>query len=136
MSTKIESTPQPNAPSGVFVSTLSALHGGKVLDDLDDVLREVTIAANASQKKASIILELTVTPNGVGVGDAPLYKITEDIKKKVPKKGRQAQTFFADENFNLTRRNPAQEEIRWSLVSGGAKPADVPQAAQPKAVSS
>lgn len=134
MSTTNTSTP-PNAPSGVFVSTLSAMHGGKVLEDLDDALRELTQGVNNAQKKGTITLELTVTPNGVGVGDTPLFKVKETIKVKKPVKPRQEQTFFADADNNLTRRNPHQEDIRFTVRDGGKAEAKT-ESSQSKAANS
>lgn len=104
-------------PSGVFVSTLSAMHGGNVLTDLDDTLREVTKAVNDAQKKGKLILTLTVIPNGLGVGEVPLFKVEENVKATLPKKPRQGQSFFADEDSNLTRRNPNQKDMNLTLVS-------------------
>lgn len=106
--------------SGVFASTLSAMHNGKVLADLDDALRECTRQVGSTQKKGRVTLHLTIVPNGVGQGDTPLYKVEDDIKVTLPKKSRQPSVFFADDDSNLTRRNPKQEEISFKSVQGGS----------------
>jgi len=105
-----------SAPSGVFVSTLAAMHAGKVLTDLDDALREVTRSVNDSQKKGKLTLELVIMPNGLGAGETPLFKLDEKVKVTLPKKPRPSQSFFADEENNLTRRNPNQDEMKLSVV--------------------
>lgn len=103
-------------PSGVFVSTLASMHSGKVLTDLDEALRDVTKHVNQSQAKGKLVLELTVSPNGTGAGEIPLFKVSEKVKATLPKAPRPGQSFFADDENNLTRRNPAQEEMKLSLV--------------------
>ena len=112
--------------AGVFVSTLASMQSGQVLQDLDDALRECTRASLASGKKGKVTLSLSIIPNGVGVGETPLFKIEEDIAVKAPKKGRPSSVFFADDDCNLTRRNHRQEEMRLTVVE--ARP-DAPESA-------
>jgi hypothetical protein len=91
--------------------------------DLDDALREVTRHVATSQAKGKLVLELTITPNGTGVGEVPLFKVDDNVKVTLPKKKRLSQSFFADEESNLTRRNPNQDEMKLTVVSDnpGAK---------------
>lgn len=107
------------APSGVFVSTLAAMHSGKVLADLDDAIREVTKHVNESQLKGKLTLTLTIIPNGTGVGETPLFKVEDAVKVTLPKKPRVGQTFFVDADSNLTRRNPDQKEMTLVSLDGG-----------------
>lgn len=121
----VAATVQPkDTQAGVFVSTLSAMQNGRVLDDLDDAIRECTRAVSAAGKKGKVTLSLTITPNGVGAGETPLFKVEDDITVKSPKPSRLPSVFFADEDCNLTRRNHRQEEIRFQSVDG-AKGVDV-----------
>lgn len=122
---------KPESTAGVFVSTLSAMHNGKVLEDLDDTIRDVTRSVQSVGKKGELTLKLVITPNGVGAGDVALFRVEEDIKVKLPKKGRSPSVFFADDDANLTRRNPKQEEIVFTAVDGGksAGPQGVAKAA-------
>lgn len=104
---------------GVFVSTLAAMNDGQVIRDLDDALRDATRAALDAASKSKITLELTITPSGVGVGNTSLIKITDKIKKQIPNPARDKEpVFFADEDFNPTRRNPNQEEMKLEVVQG------------------
>lgn len=96
------------------------MNGGAVMTDLDDALREATKAALDTGAKAKVTLELIITPNGTGAGDTPLFKVEEDIKIKKPKRKRPASVYFADDDSNLTRRNPRQEEMKLTSIDGGA----------------
>lgn len=116
-------TPSPAGSAGVFLSTLSALDKGAVLAELDEALREVTKSALDATKKAKLTLELTVVPSGTGVGGTPLFALVGTIKVATPKPARDASVFFADDEFNLTRRNPHQEEMKLSLVPADPLPA-------------
>lgn len=131
---------QPNPPpekpahAGVFITTITAMNDGKVVADLDDAIREATKSALAASAKAKISLELTVIPNGTGVGDTPLIKIVDKIKVTAPKPARDKQpVFFADEEGNPTRRNPIQEEIKFTAIEGGSQPQGMAAAAKAQA---
>lgn len=111
-------TTAPSAPAsaGVFLSTLSAMNKGLVLTELDDALREVTKAALDAGKKAKLTLDLTVVPSGNGIGGTPLFAVVNAVKTSLPKPPQDASVFFADDEHNLTRRNPLQEEMTLTLV--------------------
>jgi hypothetical protein len=112
------------ALAGVFGTTIAVMNDGKVLEDLDDALREATKAALNATAKSKITLELTIIPNGTGVGDTPLIKIVDKIKTTLPKPSRDKEpVFFADDNFNPTRRNPHQDEMKLEVRDGGSTPA-------------
>jgi hypothetical protein len=113
---------KPTAPalSGVYVATLAALAGGKVLEELDDTLRIATAAALNAGAKAKVSLELTIVPAGTGIGETPLFKVEEKVKSTIPKKARPASNFFVDEENNLTRRAPNQTEMPLRELEGGA----------------
>lgn len=116
------------ANNGTFISTIAAMNHGQVTDDLDDALRECTKAAIGAAAKAKITLELTIIPNGEGIGGTPLVKIVDKIKVSVPKPKRDKEpVFFADEDFNPSRRNPRQEEMKLTAMEGGLPGAAAPQ---------
>jgi len=111
---------EKQAPAGTFVKTIAAMNDNQVVNDLDDALRDATRAAIMSSQKSKIVLELTIIPNGTGAGDTPLVKITDKIKVSLPKPARVKEpVFFADDEFNPTRRNPNQEEMRLESIEGG-----------------
>jgi len=103
--------------SGVFVSTLSALKNGTFLVQADDALRELTSKVQQKQIKGKLTITLEVIPNGVGVGEVPLLKVVPDCSITPPKEKAKGETFFADDDNNLTRRHPGQGEMKLTLVS-------------------
>ena len=108
-----------SALSGVFIQTVATMSGGKVCAKLEDALREATKAALEAGSKAKISVEFTITPNGLGAGDTPLFKLDAKVKRTLPEKPEQSSVYFADDEFNLTRRNPRQEEMRLEAIDGG-----------------
>lgn len=109
------------ATSGTFLSTLANMNKGEVLSELDEALRECTKAALNAAAKAKLTLELTVVPNGEGVGGTPMFNVVDKIKTTIPKPPRQRKAvFYVDDDGNLTRRNPHQEELDLSVKEGGA----------------
>lgn len=111
--------------SGVFVSTLSALKNGTFLVQTDDALRELTAKVQQKQIKGKLTITLEVIPNGTGVGDVPLLKVVPDCTITAPKEKAKGETFFADDENNLTRRHPGQGEIKLELVRDDRAPAGV-----------
>lgn len=99
------------APSGVFISTLTA--NPRLLTELDDQLREATRLCHEKGAMSRVTLALEVHPNGLGSGDVPLFRLVDDVTLTPPKKKkRTGQVFFVDDDHNLTRRHPGQEEIK------------------------
>jgi hypothetical protein len=115
--------------NGVFLNTIATMAGGRTLEKLEDALREATKAARLAGAKSKLNLELTISPSGEGAGGTPLFKVTGKVKKTLPEKPETASNFFADENDNLSRRNPSQEEIKFAALDGGKiTKADIKQA--------
>lgn len=109
--------------SGVFIQTIAAISGGKYLAKLDDALREAVKASRTAVGKSKLSIELTIAPNGFGVGGEPLFKVSPGkIKKALPEKTDDGANFFVDDNDNLSRRNPGQGEMKLTVVEGGAEP--------------
>lgn len=114
--------PATTAPalSGVFLNSIATMNDGDVVNDIDDALRQAVRAALTTAKKARVTIKLDIVPAGDGVGGTPLFKVIDDIEVKLPKKSRtKAPVFFADDDCNLTRRNPKQEEMRLEAIEGG-----------------
>ena len=109
----------PVAASGVFLSTVATMSGGTTLTKLEDALREATRSASEAGSKAKISFELTIAPAGEGVGGEPLFKVSGKVKKMLPDKPEKPSNFFVDDYGNLTRRNPAQVEIKLTSIDGG-----------------
>lgn len=115
--------PSPVAvSSGVFISTLSALKSGGLLVQADDALRELTAKVQKQQIKGKLTLTLEIVPNGTGVGDIPLLRVIPDISVTAPKLKAKGETFFADEENNLTRRHPGQADLKLEVVGNPDAP--------------
>jgi hypothetical protein len=115
--------PTTSAPalSGVFVTSIATMNNGEVVNDIDDCLRQCVRAALQAGKKARVTIKLDIVPAGEGVGGTPLFKVVDEIDIKLPKKPRsKSPLFFADDDCNLTRRNPKQDELRLEAIEGGA----------------
>lgn len=110
-------------PSGSFLATVVTLKTGLFLAEIDDALREVTEAVFKTKLKGKVTITMEIIPNGVGLGDMPVFKLKPDVDKTVPKLPEQGQTFFVDEQFNLMRRHPGQlEDPRLTVVAGDPLP--------------
>jgi hypothetical protein len=110
----------PAAPvAGTFVNIVTALDRGAVIADLDDLMREATRSAQNAASKSKVTLELTIIPNGTGAGDTPLFKVEAKCKITAPQTSRQPSNFFVDDDGNLSRRNPRQDEIKFEARDGG-----------------
>jgi hypothetical protein len=113
-----------SALSGVFVNSIASMNNGEVVNDIDDALRQAVRASLASAKKSRVTIKLDIVPAGEGVGGTPLFKVVDDIEVKLPKKQRsKSPVFFADDDCNLTRRNPKQDEMKLEALDGGKVPA-------------
>lgn len=104
---------------GVFLETIRTMGGGRTLLKLEDALRDATKAALDAGAKAKLTIEIVLTPAGLGAGDVPLIKIIGKVKRTLPEKPEQESSFFADDDFNLSRRNPKQEEMNLTAMEGG-----------------
>jgi hypothetical protein len=102
---------------------MSALKSGTFLVQCDDALRELTAKVQQKQVKGKLTITLEIVPNGQGVGDVPLLKVVPDCTITAPKEKAKGETFFADDDNNLTRRHPGQGEMKLTLVSDQSKPA-------------
>jgi hypothetical protein len=115
--------------NGAFANLLAGMKRGAVLGDLDDTLKEVVSAINATGKAGSITLKLKIVPEGKADSESPIYAITEDISVKKPRKSRGVAKFFGDEDGNLMRNDPKQQEIKFGAIDGGQSDVKPPVAA-------
>jgi hypothetical protein len=114
-----EVIPPVASTPGVFLETIRTMGGGRTLLKLEEALRDATKAALDAGAKAKLTIELVVTPAGHGAGDVPLLKIIGKVKRTLPEKPEQESSYFADDDFNLSRRNPKQEEMKLTAIDGG-----------------
>lgn len=113
--------PAPAQLPGVFLDMLRTMSGGRSLVKFEDTLRAATIAAQTAGGKAKFCIEITVAPNGTGVGDVPLFKVAGKVKSRAfPEIADAASSYFVDDDGNLTQRNPHQTSLGLTALDGGA----------------
>lgn len=108
-----------------FQNVLSGMKRGEVLSDLDEALKDIVQAVQATGKPGTITLKLKISPDGESNNQSPLYKVEDDISIKKPRKGRGPSRFFGDEEGNLLRNDPKQTEMKFEEIAGG-KTAETP----------
>ncbi len=90
-----------------FAAFVQEQRGGGLHGELSDALAALVLAVQEHRKTGTIVLTVTVKPNN----DGQTVTVTDKLKLTMPEGERGAAIFFADEDGNLTRRNPAQPEL-------------------------
>lgn len=109
------------AATGSFASLLAGIKRGEVLSDLDDALKETTLAVLETGKAGTITFKLKIKPGGKSNADTPMCTIENEIAVKKPRKSVGAALFYGDEEGNLFRNDPHQSEMSFGTVEGGKK---------------
>jgi hypothetical protein len=76
---------------------------GLTQQELSDKLNELAAAVIETGKKGELVLKITMKAAG-----EDMVVVTDDVVLKAPKPDRASAIYFADENNNLHRNNPAQ----------------------------
>lgn len=113
-------TPDEGMQRKPFAAFVQEHRNGGLHGELSDLLAELVLATLEHGKKGSLTVKLEVTPNADGV----TVTITDTVAVKEPEKNRGAGIWFADEDGNLSRRNPYQQELPLREVSEGRKAAN------------
>lgn len=92
-----------------FVQFAAEQRRGVMNADLSDALAELvqTITEVGGKAKGSLTLKLDIALNKDGYS----VTVTDDIVLKLPKKETPSSLFFFDENGNVSRNNPRQQEL-------------------------
>lgn len=90
-----------------FQQFLAEQRGGKLHDELTEALRQVTESCQGTERKAKLILEITVEPFKNATGG--VVTITDEVKLKLPSIERDSSLFFVTPEGNLTRDMPQRE---------------------------
>lgn len=93
-----------------FNEILAEIDSGILLQMLSAAMAQVTNGVQNSGKAGKLTLTLTIKPNK---GNAVF--VSSDIKKHIPEIGVETASFFADDEGNLSRRNPQQQELFGAL---------------------
>lgn len=90
-----------------FAAFMQEHRGGGLHSELSDLLAELVLATRELGKKGSLTLKLDVAPNA----DGQTVTIVDAITLKKPEASRPAGIWYSDEEGNLSRRNPMQQEL-------------------------
>lgn len=90
-----------------FAAFIHEQRGGGLHGELTDVFAELVLAVIEHQVKGALQLQVLVAPNKDGV----TVTVTDKIKVTLPEGDRGAAIFFVDEDGNLSRQNPRQQEL-------------------------
>lgn len=96
-----------------FLRALQLYNKGEKLNEASAALRKVNEAVNAVGKGGSVTIKLDIKPSG----NAVMFGV--DVSYSLPKLKASPAIFFLDENFNLTRKDPDQEELNLRVADGG-----------------
>lgn len=89
-----------------FSQTLTELRKGLAHEELGDKLQEAVRTAVVTAKQTTLVLTITVKPNGSGA-----VMISDEIKLKLPNVANQSSYFFVDEDSNPVREDPYQYRL-------------------------
>lgn len=88
-----------------LISTLSDQRKGRCAQEASDALARIVKACRETGKKGKLTLALTIKPTSTEM------MVIDEITEKIPKPDAAASVFYDDENGNLTRNDPNQEEL-------------------------
>lgn len=90
-----------------FTQWLQEQRGGNLHGELSEQLQQLVQAVTEHGKNGSLTLVVHVKPAGNGVN----LLVSDDVKVKAPQPERPVALFFADDEGNLSRRDPRQPEL-------------------------
>jgi hypothetical protein len=96
------------APLNPFASWVQEQRGGLLHSELSEKLAEVVAVVNDLGKPGTLQLTIAISPAS-GVKGAVV--ISEKVVAKPPEPDRDASLFYADQQGNLSRRDPRQPEL-------------------------
>ncbi len=100
--------------TGAFAQLLSGIKRGLLLAKCDDLLKEVSTAVIATGSDGALTLKIKITSDGKAEGtESPMLEIEGDVSIKKPSKKVGKSKWYADEEGNLVRNDPKQEELKF-----------------------
>lgn len=88
-----------------FQDFLDTVRRGELILELEEKMAELVEAVTQHDGKGSLTLTLHVAPASDEMGT---IKLLDDVKVKLPVAGRKSTTWFVNENYTLSRSDPAQ----------------------------
>ena len=93
-----------------IISTLSEQRKGKMANEASDALARVVKACRDTGKKGSLTIKLSIRPTSSEM------MVSDEITEKTPKPDAAASVFYDDQEGNLSRTDPNQEELPLNTV--------------------
>lgn len=102
-----------------FAVVLCAIGGGRLNARLSDQLAEITAAVKSSGKKGVLTLKIEIAP--LAKGDTSTVTVTGTSAAKAPERDEDSirSVWFAGENGQLSRNDPAQPPLPFRDNVGG-----------------
>lgn len=102
-------TPEDDTEKRVrpFADVLVELNRGRTHGELSKQMQDLVAAVIATGRKGAISLVISVAKSKAN----GQVEITDDIRVKTPSVDRAASIFFVDDDANLTRTDPYQQEL-------------------------
>lgn len=97
-----------------FIETISAMHNGRTVHDLDHQLAELVRAVQVSGRKGQLSLVLVVEPASKGTID--VLSVSDRISIKTPTAERGAAIFYPHDEGKLSRKDIRQQELPLRVV--------------------
>lgn len=95
-----------------IVSVLTEMGGGQILAHCNSKFHELNEAVRGTLAKGKLIIEITVAPGKVTMNRGlETVELDVDVKTKIPELALGTSIFFIDDDNNLSRNDPRQEEL-------------------------
>lgn len=111
----MKTDPSP-ATGTAFGKTLADLSRGAALSECSEALQSIVKAVKETGLKGVLNIKINVE---MLKDEDDTVQLTPEITAKIPKKPIKPTTFFATEDFVLTREDPRQHEMNFGVVDGG-----------------
>ena len=100
-----------------FAAFLQEQRQGGLAVELSELLADTVAAVSEHQKAGTVTLTVKIKPAGENA-----VSITDEVKCKAPEGDKPSSLFFADDEGNLSRRDPRQPELPLRRVGGEPAP--------------
>jgi len=102
--------------NGGFLAVAQSLQRGHSLEELDEALCSLVQKVTQTGKGGSMTYTIKVKPAKRG---SSTLVVEDDVAQKDPKQERELSIWFADKNGILSRTDPGQSELSFTVDDGG-----------------
>lgn len=111
--------PTSEQPPRPFTQFLQEQRNGSLHSELSEKLQELVQAVMEHDKGGSLTLVIKIKPAGNGIN----LVLSDDVQCKPPQPERPVALFYADDDGNLSRRDPRQPELPLRDINDSARKA-------------